>query len=344
METFTQLMKNGILYIGNRLSSQNYNPTTHHTLTNGLRELGFKIFSASSLHNKYLRLSHMVLSFGRYFNRYNLILIDTYSTQNFWYAVILGRLATVFRKKYVLILHGGSLENRFRESPKTTERLFKNAYRIVSPSLYLKEKAEALGHTSVAYIPNPFFPGDYVFHLRSTVAPKLLWVRAFDEIYNPLLALKTLKVLLQKYPAAELCMIGPKKDNTYRICKNYAIEHNLQVKFKGKLSKDKWKDLSREYHIFLNTTFIDNVPVSVLEAMALGLPVISTKVGGIPYIINDGETGLLVAANDPEEMAAAVAKLLNNNLLAEKISKNALKQVQQLDWVYVKPLWNKLLS
>ncbi|MGB8704800.1 MAG: glycosyltransferase family 4 protein, partial [Gillisia sp.] len=269
--------------------------------------------------------------------------VDTYSTQNFWYAVILAGLAKKFHKKYVLILHGGSLENRFRDSPKVTAYLFKNAYKIVSPSLYLKEKVESLGHFSVEYIPNPFHSEEYDFQLRSQISPKLFWVRAFNEIYNPLLALKTLEILFQKYPESELCMIGPTKDESYRICVNYAQKYQLPVKFTGKLSKAKWKELSKKYDIFLNTTFIDNVPVSVLEAMALGLPVISTNVGGIPYIIKEGETGLMIPPDNAEKMAEAVIKLMINSSLAKNISKNAREQVQQMDWEHIKPLWRKLL-
>ena len=172
----------------------------------------------------------------------------------------------------------------------------------------------------------------------------MLWVRAFQELYAPLMALKTLQQLLPKYPEAELCMVGPDKDGSLQQCRAYAETHGLPVSFPGKLSKAEWIRLSEAYDLFLNTTTVDNAPLSLTEAMALGLPVISTRVGGIPYLITEGEDGLLVPSGDAEAMAAAVIRLLEEPELAEGISVRARKKVEGYDWEVVKEQWKGLIG
>lgn len=333
-----------VLYIGNKLSSSKTNPTTHTTLEEGLQAEGFKVISASPLNNKILRLSHMLLVFFQNYRKADYILIDVYSTQNFWYAVLIGRLSAALSKKYVPILHGGDLKKRFKKSPQASEKLLKSASFIVSPSVYLKNEVEKMGISSVKYIPNPLFLQKYSFRSREEFHPKLLWVRAFDRIYNPMLALKSLEILQKQYPEATLCMVGPDKDGCHEICRKYSAEKKLNIKFTGKLKKKEWTSLASDYDIFINTSDIDNTPVSVIEAMALGLPVISTNVGGIPYLLEDEKTGLLVPANDPGAVANAVKLLIEEPMLAKTIAAEARSKAESFDWEVIKQQWNEVLS
>ena len=118
----------------------------------------------------------------------------------------------------------------------------------------------------------------------------------------------------------------------------------LNVIFTGKLSKKNWIDLSETYDVFINTTHFDNTPVSVIEAMALGLPIVSTNVGGITYLLTDQETALLVEDNDVAGMVIAIKEILNNQQLKEKMVTNALNLVQDFDWEKVKLKWNDILK
>ncbi|NNF74921.1 MAG: glycosyltransferase family 4 protein, partial [Flavobacteriaceae bacterium] len=94
---------------------------------------------------------------------------------------------------------------------------------------------------------------------------------------------------------------------------------------------------------FINTTNFDNTPVSVIEAMALGLPVVSTNVGGIPYLISDRHDGLLVEKDDLEGMLKAVIYLYNNPATADEIGRRARNKVEQFDWQRVKNRWLEIL-
>jgi glycosyltransferase involved in cell wall biosynthesis len=96
--------------------------------------------------------------------------------------------------------------------------------------------------------------------------------------------------------------------------------------------------------IFLNTTNVDNTPISVLEAMACGLCVVSTNAGGIPYLLEHERDALLVPPDDAQAMARAVHRILTEPGLAESLSENARRKVEQFDWCAVLPQWERLFS
>ncbi len=336
-------MKN-LLYIGNKLSHSGVTVTTIEALGGRLEAEGFSVVYASSVKHKLLRMLHMVWVFLKNQQRIDMVLIDTYSTSNFYYAVVIAWLCRIFKKPYLPILHGGNLESRLQPSSKLAYPLFSKALANVAPSLFLKSTFEKYGYTNLTFIPNPIEIGQYQFKHRKTVQLKLLWVRSFAELYNPMLAIKTVENLLQKGYKVELCMVGPKKDSSWDACTSYVNKHQLPVTFTGKLSKEEWLKLSKQYDIFINTTTIDNTPLSVLEAMALGLPVVSTNVGGIPYIIKHKENGLLVASDDVAALTQALLQLHEDTELSALLSVNGRAYVEQMDWEQAKFKWLQFLD
>ena len=224
-----------------------------------------------------------------------------------------------------------------------SETIFKNAHVNVSPSLFLKTVFECYQYSNLIHIPNTIEVQEYPCKNRQKVQAKLLWVRSFAEIYNPQLAVRVLHGLKTNGVEASLCMVGPKKDDSFQKTKELASELNVDVKFTGKLSKHNWISLSAEYDIFINTTNFDNTPVSLLEAMALGMPIVSTNVGGIPYLIKDQKNGILVEQNDVSEMVSAIETLVNSPEMVQKLTQNARNKVENFDWEVVKEQWKTLL-
>ncbi|WP_282017540.1 glycosyltransferase family 4 protein [Salegentibacter mishustinae] len=332
-----------LLYIGNELEIRGGSPTSIDRLTPLLNKEGFQVKTSSAKKNQLLRLSEMMISIIRNKSWTDVVLIDTYSTRNFWYAVLTAELCSKLELDYILLLHGGDLPERLKNNPKLSASLFKKAKLNIAPSRYLFKEFQQAGFGNIKYIPNSISLKDYTFKARKNLKPKLLWVRAFAEIYNPILAIKVLEELLKEYPDARLCMVGPEKDESFKECFKYAESNKLPVKFTGKLTKQEWIDLSKEYDIFLSTTNVDNTPVSLIEAMALGIPIVSTKVGGIPYLIQDNETGLLVPPKNKSALIDALNALLENQNLAESLSQNARNQAEKFDWEIVKNEWKKVL-
>ena len=333
-----------LLYVGNKLQQHGYTPSGVDVYSKKFEELGFKVTAVSSIKNKYLRLLKMLFSILRYRNSVDFILIDTYSTQNFYFAFLCGLLAKLLKIKYIPILRGGNLPQRLVKSKKLSNLLFKNAHINIAPSKYLKDAFNVHDFNNVLYIPNSISLKDYEFTPKPIDIPKLLWVRSFVKIYNPKLAIKIFSAIKSKYPEATLCMVGPEKDGSLQNCKAYAEQLNLNVKFTGQLTKQEWRELSNNYNIFINTTNFDNTPVSVIEAMALGLPVISTNVGGLPYLINNVEDGILVPANNPTHFIDAIVSLVENPTKAQELSIHAREKVSNYDWQIVKLNWQKLFT
>ncbi|SNR36457.1 glycosyltransferase family 4 protein [Lutibacter flavus] len=334
-----------IVYIGNNLTKKTAYNSTMATLTELLLQQGFSVTVSSDKSNKILRLFDMVICVLKNRNKVDVLLIDTFSTLNFYYAFVISQFARLLNIKYIPILHGGNLPFRIENSKFTSKLIFKNSYKNISPSIYLQKEFSARGYKT-EYIPNSIPIKEYNFKERQHLSPKILWVRAFDKTYNPLLAVKVLNLVKKQFENAKLCMVGPTKDGTFEEVQLLVDKLNLteNIKFTGVLKKEDWHQLSNEYDIFINTTNIDNMPVSLLEAMALGLPIISTNVGGIPYLIKNKENGILVSANDEQEMANAIINILNNPDEANRLSLSARLFSEQFDIEKIKVQWYNLLK
>lgn len=331
-----------ILYLGNKLSTHGINKTTVETLGENLSQSGFTVVSYSSKKNSLLRILDMLLGMLKHRDS-DYILIDTYSTAAFWFAFFGSQFARLLHIKYIPILHGGDLPNRLASSPRLCRLVFNNAFVNVSPSEYLKFHFEKARIFNVKCIPNSINLADYSFKERQNFAPNLLWVRAFAEIYNPKMAIDVLNLLQKKYTNATLTMVGSDKDGSLEITKKYANLLNLKVTFTGKLSKNEWADLAKNHDIFINTTHFDNTPISVLEAMALGLPVVSTNVGGLPFLISHRENGYLVSHSNAIEMAEQIENIITYPAKTTSVITTAQSMVTAMDWKVVKKQWINLL-
>lgn len=333
-----------ILYIGNKLQQSGNNSTSIETLGKFLANEGYQMHYASSKKNKVLRLLDMLLSCAKLRKQVNSVLIDVYSTQNFYYALAVSVLCNWLSMPYIAILRGGNLEERLKNSPKLCSMIFKNAAFNVAPSAFMLNVFKNYGYNNLLLIPNSIQVSNYPFKMRSNVTAKLLWVRALAKIYNPEMAVKVASALQKKGYQTELCMVGPDKDGSFNKLTDLAKNLNIQVSFTGRLSKRDWIELADNYDIFINTTTIDNTPVSVLEAMALGLPVVTTNVGGIPFLLKDGHDARLVKSGDVEGMAHAVSALIENPDEVQKLTRNARKLAETFDWGTVKKQWFKLIE
>ena len=337
-------MEKRILYIGNNLTNSTFTATYISFFSEVLKKEGYSVKTASCKDNKILRLLDMLNLIWRNRKNTDVVLIDTYGAQNFYYAYSAGKLCQQLKLPYIPILHGGNLPGRLASSKRKSRDLFQNARVNIAPSHFLYDTFKAEGYDNLRIIPNSIILENYPFKKRETFEPKLLWVRRFQERYNPMLSLKVYEKLREKYPSAELCMVGPEKDGSLAECKAYAEENGLPVKFPGKLKKKEWAALAVDYDFFLNSTNIDNTPISVIEAMALGLPVISTDVDGMPYLIENGKDGVLVPPHDLDEMLNGLVNLIEDQEKAKSIALAAYEKVKAFDWENVKHQWNDLLS
>jgi len=332
-----------ILYIGNNLFNKTGYPTTLQTLSQLLTNEGYTVKKTSNKLNQVVRMLDIIYSIFKYRKKSDFVLIDTYSTLNFYYAFISAKLLKALKKPYIPILHGGNLPDRLTKSPKLSKSIFSNSFINIAPSEYLSRAFEKAGFKTIC-IPNTLNISQYTFKKREVLEPKLLYVRSFADIYNPQMAISTLKALKNEYPEAKLCMVGPDRDGSLDKVKELVSELNLEnsVEFTGVLTKSQWHKKSTDFSIFINTSNVDNMPVSIIEAMALGLPVVTTNVGGIKYLVNNKVSGTLVNPNDADAMMRAITDLIQKG--SGDSTEKARKQVEEFQWEVVKHKWNKLLT
>jgi glycosyltransferase involved in cell wall biosynthesis len=251
----------------------------------------------------------------------------------------------MLKKPYVLTLRGGNLPSFAQKTGERVPRLLQSSPVVTTPSAYLFEHMRPY-HKELVLLPNPLDLEKYLFKHRVHPFPKLVWLRAFHNIYNPSLAVQVVAQLARDFPEVRLVMMGPDKgDGSFEQMKGLASQLGVDDRLTctGPVTKEEIPNLLDQGDIFLNTPRVDNTPVSVLEAMACGLCIVSTNVGGIPYLIKDESDALLVPNGDAGTMAQAVRRFLTEDGLAERLSKNARRKVEQFDWSSILPKWEKIL-
>lgn len=337
-------MSRKIIYVDNFLTGHGHTPTTGTTLVKLFREEGYTVIPTSNKQNKVRRLADMLVTIA--VNRRNsVVLIATYSTSAFHFAWACTLICRFFRIPYIPCLHGGNLPERIKGSPGKAAQVFGNSYMNVAVSGYLQKSMTDNGWKSLV-IPNNINIDAYPFKQRSNCSPAILWVRSFHQIYNPALAIRMLHVLIKTNPAASLTMVGPDKDGSLAQCKALAKELGVEhrVTFAGLLGRSQWVKIAANCDIFINTTNFDNLPVSVVEAMALGMITISTNAGGLPYLIENEENGLLVPTGDEAAFTQAIYRVLNDKELSLRLSIAARRKAEEFDWNNIKVSWNLLLN
>lgn len=303
------------------------------------------IITTSAVLNRWIRPPDMLATIYRYRNKYSVALIDVFSGSAFKWAELTTALLRRLGKPVVLILRGGNLPDFSSRHPTRVRKLLSRAERVTTPSSYLLEKMH-LYHDDIRLIPNPVPIAEYTFHLRTAVKPNLLYLRALHKMYNPSMAIDVLELLAETYPDSRLVMVGPDKGDGARQDLMGAIEsasRGPNVDVVGAVPKTEVPRYMDEADIFINTTNVDNTPISVIEAMASGLCIVSTDVGGIPYLLTHEHDALLVPPNDPQAMANAIRRILTEPGLAERLSRNARAKAEQFDWSVILPQWEELL-
>lgn len=337
-------MKGSILYIGNKLAKHGRTPSGIEYLGAIFECSGYSVSYSSEYKNSMLRFLDMMISIFRRRSTTDLILIDTYSRLAFYYAFFSGLLSYAIGKPYILIIRGGEFLDRIRSSPGFCKYLFNRSARVVVVSKYLYSTLREFH--PVAYIPNSIEIDNYAFKKRNILAPHLLWVRALHKVYNPLLAVRILSALKVDYPTAKLSMVGPDKDGSKKSLQHAINKLGLSdsITLVGNLQKAEWITYADSFNIFINTTTADNMPVSVMEAMAIGLPVVSTNVGGVPFLIDHELDGLLVPSGDLAAFLSAINRLVNDTALRNQIVESARLKVESFDSKKVIEKWNEIFQ
>ena len=168
-------------------------------------------------------------------------------------------------------------------------------------------------------------------------APSVLVARHLEPIYDNQTALRAFALLAARYPAAQLVIAGsgPEAEMLAALADHLGIAQ--AVRFTGRIDNSAMAALYREADIMLNPSLVDNMPNSVLEALAGGVAVVSTDVGGVPYLVEHRRSALLVPPKNPQAMADAMFLLLGEPDLKERLRQAGLQLADQYTWAQVRP-------
>jgi glycosyltransferase involved in cell wall biosynthesis len=172
---------------------------------------------------------------------------------------------------------------------------------------------------------------------RSGGSPHLMVARNLEPLYDNATALHAFKIVKRQFHDARLTIAGsgPEAARLQGLASELDIAD--AVRFVGRLDRDAMASMYRTADVTINPSLADNMPNSILESLASGVPVVSTRVGGVPFMVQDGETALLVNPSDPMQMAEACIRLLQDNSLWLQLSSAGLAEVQRYTWEHVGP-------
>jgi glycosyltransferase involved in cell wall biosynthesis len=342
------MKRKSILQLGLFVNPQN-EKSNIHTSADRITEMFIKnninVISSSHLQGKLARLCDTIFTVISRRKEYDLAIVPLFGTwPSFLWQEFITKLLKILKKKIVLRILGGSIPERTDQGSRRFIKALKRADKIVAPSNYLSEYFEKKG-VQVKIIENPLDLSDYIFCVKKRIRPKIIWMRAFTEVYNPEMAIRLAKRLCEKFSDFQMVMAG-RDGPLISVIKNMTETNGLtgKVIFPGYLNMQEKQEFAKQYDIYICTNRIDNAPVSIIEFMSFGLPVVSVSVGGIPYLVIDGQNGLLVDPDDDEAMFKKICLLIENPSLAESIRRNACQYVQQYDEKNIIHKWKILIE
>lgn len=250
------------------------------------------------------------------------------------FGIIAGKIT---RKKIIITYHGGEAAEYFAKREKFVKKWLCKADQVIVLSGFLEEIFNRYAIPCVV-IPNIIHLHPLASRQKShEIAPRFISIRHLRPLYNVPCILKAYKVLLEQYPNATLDILG--QGDMRAELEQYVADNNLTgVRFIGQVPNDKIYDYFAQANIILSAPKADNMPVSLLEAMNAGLLVISSRVGGVPYMIEHGKTGLLFESDNAEDMAAKMLWALEQPEEVHTIITNAQADVQKYSWKNIKKL------
>lgn len=242
----------------------------------------------------------------------------------------------------VVNYRGGNAEEFFSRSFRFVEPTLRAADEVVVPSGFLEHVFGRFG-IRVKVIPNIIDIGRFVrrqpLDATSDAGPHVIVTRNLEAIYDVATAIRAVALLRDGYPRIRMTIAGegPEREALEDLVHNLSLDGH--VRFTGRLDNLGIESLYQKADVFVNPSLVDNMPISILEALASEVPVVSTRVGGVPFMVQDGKHAWLVPPADPEAMANAVREVLQDPSRARELIRAGRECAEQYAWSNVRPQW-----
>jgi glycosyltransferase involved in cell wall biosynthesis len=239
-------------------------------------------------------------------------------------------------RPFILHYHDGRAGDHLERS-QLANGITRQAKRIVVPSAYLVDVFEQLGFSAIA-IANIVDSTTFRFRERATVSPRFLHNRGLESHYNVECSLRAFAIVQNRYPQASLNIAhdGPLRASLESLAADLRLNH---VRFLGAVTSEEMRKLYDDADIYLMSPNADNMPLSILECFAAGLPILSTSVGGVPYMVESEKTGILVPLDDYRALAAAALRLIEETGLGHTLAANARRECQKYQPAAIAKQW-----
>jgi L-malate glycosyltransferase len=208
---------------------------------------------------------------------------------------------------------------------------------IVAPSAYLVAVFREFGLKAIV-VPNLIDLSQFRYRERNPLRPHLVCTRGFSEYYSVDVVVKAFAEVKKEYPEAQLDLVGggPLESAIRKLVADCKL---TGVNFTGVASRQQIGKYYDQADIFINASWLDNMPVSIIEAFGAGTPVVTTSPESMPYLVEDERTGLLSKVGDDKALAANVIRLLRDPALAAKLAKNAHEESRKYTWEVAREQW-----
>jgi L-malate glycosyltransferase len=256
---------------------------------------------------------------------------------SFWLATVPAWLTARFLGKKTLIhYHSGEARDHLARSRMAT-RILRAAGHLVVPAGYLVKVFREFG-LRAEVVPNIVDSAQFCYRPRRSLKPRLICTRGFHPYYSVDLVVRAFSLVQREFPEAQLCLMGkgPMQREVGILVEQLRL---TGVEFVGPVPHEDTARYYEQNDIFINASWLDNMPVSILEAFASGTPVVSTAPEAILYVVEHGRTGLLCETGDWKSLGENVIRLLREPDLAFGLACNAYEESQRYRWGAVRASW-----
>lgn len=251
-------------------------------------------------------------------------------------------LARLFGKPALLNYHSGEAADHLTRWRRTALPVMRLAQRVIVPSEWLAGIFARFGITAEV-IQNTVEAAQFRFHERCPLRPVLLSNRNFECHYNVADTLRAFAIIERRMPQARLIVAGDGSEREQ--LRQLAAELKLtQIEFTGAVPPGQIAALYDRADIFINASVVDNQPLSIIEAFACGLAVVTTGAGGIPQMVRHGRNGIVVEPGDYRALAEAVLSLCAPESNAAEMVSQALADSRHYTWSAVRSRWLELYA
>jgi glycosyltransferase involved in cell wall biosynthesis len=336
-----------ILIIGLFISEENKHRILRSSadrLAEVFQKNNIPIITVSTKVGRLPRLWDTVVKIIKHRKEYDIAIVPLFGGLSLILEHVLTLLLRLLKKPIVIVVRGGAIPEKMKTQSKYYLPVLRRANVIVSPSAFTQSCFKQYG-VDCTMIENVVNLNNYKFNQKSIFRPYLFWMRTFEDVYNPEMAVRLAAILSKKYPDFKMVMAGY-DHGSLKMVKELAEELHVtnKIEFKGYIENEEKNKYAAELDFYICTNRIDNAPVSFIEVMALGMPIITVNSGGIPFLVTHEYNAMMVNLDDDQAMADSISSVIEQPELGHKLVKNGFEFSKQFGEEPVMVKWNQLFN